>query len=545
MKKNYYLGFLLATLFIGILNSQASVKVTLHSDITGLEEATYGIYYKYNNELVTTIKTNYQNDVFYDLEVGHYIIKQIESKSGHLTDSNIYDFILSYADIKYRINLMPSKTYGTLNITSQTESKEQTKKEENITYEIYNSKNQLLTEITTDEEGLSKIILPTGVYQIKQKTEIPNTYKVEDIPVSIKVDTDTNITFHNQKIEVLLKINSLDLELNKPLLRKNIIYRIYHKNGGNICLNNLCHFSTDENGTLTFPFYLTKGEYKVRVLEISDLKNYLWNNQDYNFKVDENTPEEIELNIPHKRIKAHLNINLYDEILKISDNSYTYDLKENKERNLTIIAREDIQTGGHLFYKKGEIVTTIDMNNPKTLELELGHYTIISKGFKTDIDLLYKNSYNSFINETKEVIIPWSKGKLDINMPDYPNNKIKIYTEDNQLIYENYLNEEGKLTITNLFTGIFYLKLNDESFPFNITENNITKLDIPKKETSYEPEQPPIIDNQLEEDPPTPSDTIISENPSTLDFLSYYIISFTISLISIFKIKKKLLNNSF
>ena len=77
------------------------------------------------------------------------------------------------------------KEYGVIN---------NTKKEANITFDIYDKNGKYITSITTDENGYAEVELPYGTYIIKQKNTTKNYKPVEDFLVEI-TEQDQDLTY--------------------------------------------------------------------------------------------------------------------------------------------------------------------------------------------------------------------------------------------------------------------------------------------------------------------------------------------------------------
>ncbi|MCI8547554.1 MAG: hypothetical protein HFJ38_01555, partial [Bacilli bacterium] len=68
------------------------------------------------------------------------------------------------------------KEYGT---------KDNTIPEEGISFDIYDSNNNLIDTITTDKEGNAKIKLPYGKYKVKQRNTNTGYTKVKDFEIEV------------------------------------------------------------------------------------------------------------------------------------------------------------------------------------------------------------------------------------------------------------------------------------------------------------------------------------------------------------------------
>ena len=74
--------------------------------------------------------------------------------------------------------------------------------EPNITFEIYDKNNNLVTTITTNESGLAKITLPYGHYKIVQANTTEGYTKIDPFDIFIDdINKDYSYTINDYKID--------------------------------------------------------------------------------------------------------------------------------------------------------------------------------------------------------------------------------------------------------------------------------------------------------------------------------------------------------
>ena len=121
----------------------------------------------------------------YNLDYGIYYIKEKEAGVGYLENNETYKIEFTPDNTKVELliknkvienELVIQKYYGD-GITMEEEA--------NIIFEIYDSNNNLVEEITTNEDGIAKITLPYGHYKIVQKNTTDGYTKVEPFNVFI------------------------------------------------------------------------------------------------------------------------------------------------------------------------------------------------------------------------------------------------------------------------------------------------------------------------------------------------------------------------
>ena len=74
--------------------------------------------------------------------------------------------------------------------------------ENNITFLIFNEKEELIDTITTNELGLAEIILPYGEYKIVQQNTTEGYQKIDPITIQVKDETEEKIECKDLKIPV-------------------------------------------------------------------------------------------------------------------------------------------------------------------------------------------------------------------------------------------------------------------------------------------------------------------------------------------------------
>ena len=103
-----------------------------------------------------------------------------------------------------------------------------------------------------------------------------------------------------------------------------------------------------------------------------------------------------------------------------------------------------------------------------------------------EIELTYKDQYTEIIIHNSKLQNYVPKATLEFTKTDLTtgkgikDTKIEIYTEDDKLVFSGITDDNGKITIDNLFVGKFYIieteastgyKLSNEKVYFEILEN--------------------------------------------------------------------------
>ena len=180
-------------------------------NISSLGEATLKdtifTLYNENMEKITdlTLDDNMEINISsnnYDLTYGTYYLKETKSGTGYLPNEKIYE-----------INFTPNNTDIELTVENEVLKKEITIKkyygdgllmlqEPNITFEIYDKNNNLVTTTTTNESGLAKVTLPYGHYKIVQANTTEGYTKIDPFDIFIDdINKDYSYTINDYKID--------------------------------------------------------------------------------------------------------------------------------------------------------------------------------------------------------------------------------------------------------------------------------------------------------------------------------------------------------
>ena len=131
-----------------------------------------------------TIKNN--QALIKNLQLGKYYLKEDKPGTGYTINNQTYEINLTKEShkinqtVKNKIiekKIIIKKKYGEENTLMN---------EANIQFDIFNSKDEYLMTITTNEEGIAEVTLPYGEYTFIQKNSSEGYEKVE--PLKIKVD---------------------------------------------------------------------------------------------------------------------------------------------------------------------------------------------------------------------------------------------------------------------------------------------------------------------------------------------------------------------
>ena len=481
------------------LTKEDSETKTSQGDAT-LKGAEYGIYNK-NDELITKLTTDESGKATSEqvLAYGEYYIKEISPSNGYLLDENKYEFE-SKGTENYSLNVKEQVIKANININKYYlpfETNEKTP-EDNVNFDLLDSKGNKIKELTTDENGVISFNLPYGKYKIHQISTKKGFKYASDFEFSIESTNDINKEIIDEEVVAKLKVIKIDKDTKQVIKRANIKFKIYDVNNKEyICQmvndKKICEYKTDSNGIMITPKPLSSGKYKLTEVDEA-IDGYTWNNESVLFEIDENTKlktdnEEgilFETKFENKRVLGNLEITKYGEELNYLEQGYEY----NK------INLSGVKIGLYQNDKLIKEYTTNEEGKITIKNLELGKYIIkeletvnnhVLDNSEYMVDIKYKDQYTKVVNYKLTINNYLPKGTLEFTKTNIsrskalPNTLMEIYTlEDDKLIFSGRTDKDGKIIIKDLPIGKYYLLekeapkgyvINSNKQEFEILEN--------------------------------------------------------------------------
>ena len=187
---------------VNINKLDKDTKTTKSSGEAILSGAKYQILDKDRNELqiIDIDETNHQ--VIKNLPYGKYYIREVKAGTGYTLDDKIYEFEITKDKPRITLNLYNEVVKTKLIINKRYLINETLQAEKNIIFGIYDKDKNLITKITTNQDGIAEITLPYGNYTIIQLTTTEGYDTIE--PFNIIVENETELTYNlvNRKIQV-------------------------------------------------------------------------------------------------------------------------------------------------------------------------------------------------------------------------------------------------------------------------------------------------------------------------------------------------------
>ena len=488
-----------------------------------LDGAVYGIYDLEGNRVGEVISKGGEYVTSdYLPSLGTFFLKEEKSSTGYELNETKYFFNITKDDLYPEVDVTEKVIERDLKIFKVYASDETgfLTGEPNVTFDIYlKSTGEKVTSITTDENGYATATLPYGIYTVRQVTTTEDHEMVEDFEIVVNEYSEDPIykLLANAEITARLKVIKIDSETGNTIPVAGIKFKIFDvENNEYVCQvtdKEQCVFETNDEGILLTPLPLESGTYRLEEQD-QKLDGYLWNEEALTFAIGDDSTlinddvfgAIVEVEFENTQVKGKVEINKTGEELIIEDDSYHYEKIKLEGAEFELRANEDIIVGGKTYYKKGELVTILvtDKDGYASIDnLPLGKYTL--KEIKSannnvldpntyEFELVYEDQYTEVVYKTFTLDNKYPKGELEFTKTDLvtgdplPDTKIEIFTENGVKVFEGRTDENGKIIITDLPVGKYFILesdapdgyiLNEEKMWFSITENGeIVKADM-------------------------------------------------------------------
>ena len=324
----------------------------------------------------------------------------------------------------------------------------------NITFDLYDSDNNLIRTITTDNNGYVKVDnLKVGKYYLKENNSDTNYISNKDkISFEIKQENqyqehvNYQITVNNYLKKGKLEFSKIDSKTSEPI--SDTVIEIYNDKNELLMTK-----ETDENGEVIID-NMPIGKYYIKEKKAN--YNYQKTNEIVEFEITDNN-QVIKKSMVNNRIVGTLNVTKYGEVFNTIDDEIV--------REKTVL--KDIEF--NLYDEKDKLIETLKTNENGVIEKELplGKYYLIEK----TVLPLYKENKNKYYFEIKK------KGDYGIDVNLEINNELKkggieLFKKgedykfvNNEIIYEKTELANIKFEIYSE-NDIFYktIKTNDDGY---------------------------------------------------------------------------------
>ena len=500
------------------------------AELVGEPNITFDFYLKSSNQLYKSATTDNNGYLSINLPYGTYIVKQKNSTPNYekcddfeiTIDFNNTDLtrMISDAEITAKLRLIKvDKATGNKIAISGIKFKiKNLDTNEYVCQDITYPTMQTICEYETDSNGefITPLPLRPANYQVEEIDQKIDGYLWNNKPIKFTISEDSNfvyendiaiyeVRFANQEVKGELNLQKYGEEfvikdsqvLYVETLLDGVSFKlianddIYSANGTLVYSKDsvVKKFSTRQGSATISDLYL--GKYCV--VEESTVGNHIL----------DDTPHCFELKYKDQ----------YTDIV-----SFDLDLYNYLPKGSIVISKTDISTSEpipntliEVYTEDGNLIysgRTDENGNIQLDELMVGKYYFVEKeaaeGYVLNPEEMYfEISENGEVVKseiTNEII----KGTFDFTKTDFstsepiPNVLIEIYTEDNELVFSDRTNEEGKIVVELKYGKYYFVEkeaaegyiLNPEKMYFEIKDDgeiiqaNMTNELIPVPSTN-------------------------------------------------------------
>lgn len=175
---------------LDIIKIDATTKsVTPRGEAT-LDGAIFEIY---NQNMIKLTEVEIKNNIatINNLAFGKYYLKEKAPGKGYTLNNNLYEFSITKENNLIELIIENNVIEKNFTINKEYGDSITLKKEANISFNIYNNKNEFIKTITTDQYGIATITLPYGHYKIEQINSTEGYNKIEPFEIFINEEDIT------------------------------------------------------------------------------------------------------------------------------------------------------------------------------------------------------------------------------------------------------------------------------------------------------------------------------------------------------------------
>lgn len=223
------------------------------------------------------------------LSKNRYYIQEISPSVGYQLDQTKYYFDIDKDNYLININTYEKVISENFEIIKTLENNKTgiLEFEKGVKFGIYNKNDELIDIFTTDDFGTIKFKLNYGTYKIKQLTSYEQYDKIDDFQINVRENDKYNkMIFQDNKIKYKVKLNVYEKYTKKPI--KNIKFEIYNGKNEQICEDNKCIYTSDENGVINYNNYFDFDKYYIKLIHDENF-NYIYDDDILKFEINNNS----------------------------------------------------------------------------------------------------------------------------------------------------------------------------------------------------------------------------------------------------------------
>ncbi len=400
---------------------------------------------------------------FSNVKVGEYRLVEISAPSGYIMSTDSSKVTVKTGETS-RVKFVNEKIKGALEITKVDEKNTPIP---NVTFELLNSNKEKLVEMTTNEEGRTKVNnLSAGTYYYREISAPVNVIMDKTLR-EFKIESTNQLVtkkITNKKITGGLKIIKSD-ELGTPI--SGVRFQILNSNKS--VVNTI---TTDDKGVATLE-NLSAGTYYYK--EVSGPSNIIIDTNEYPFNIN-SASDVVSKEIVNKYKKAKLQIVKNNNLNNPIANVKFQILDSNKNVVDTITTNDNgVATSkdlilGTYYYKEVEAPANVVMDSTE-------HEFILEQ----DKQVLTKTVINEMVKEKLKIV------KVDEEQRPISGVKFQILDSNKNVIEEIITGSDGIAFSSDLSVGTTYyykevsgpsnVLIDSNEYAFRVTENSgvITK----------------------------------------------------------------------
>ena len=155
-----------------------------------------------NKNIINEIKIENNTANISNINYGTYYLQEKEPGLGYKLNTNLYEIKITVDNPTITI-LIPNKVIEKkIIIEKKYGENNDFQNEKDITFNLYNYKNELIDKYTTNELGIIELILPYGNYQLIQENTTEGYQKIDPLKIIVEDEEDEIIELKDYKIPV-------------------------------------------------------------------------------------------------------------------------------------------------------------------------------------------------------------------------------------------------------------------------------------------------------------------------------------------------------
>lgn len=187
---------------IKITKIDSDTQTTTPSGDASLSGAIYDLYDSNKNKINELIIGEDMTARLENLKAGTYYMKEQKPGEGYLLDETWYSFTIEFADPHVELTLENKVIKKEVEVNKNYGDGTTFEKEEGVSFDILDSKNNLVDTITTNSEGKASITLPYGKYSLIQKNTKDGYTINEKKLIDVFDEEKLELTLYDYKIKV-------------------------------------------------------------------------------------------------------------------------------------------------------------------------------------------------------------------------------------------------------------------------------------------------------------------------------------------------------